>query len=156
MIKSGITTGGLIRLVIYAIGALVGLAALVAGILGHVELGALLGTIAGGAAAITGGTATFNLEKAPDQKTPVDIREILPAFLEISKAAKDYSEHEPGSTPLSSTKVEEKPKHNPVPDSANEGGKSPTAGAKPKPEKPTGTGNQLLADLRERIAQNRN
>lgn len=65
---------GWVRLVVYVISALVGVAAVVATTLGYGDIAALLGTLAGAGAAITGGTAVANIQRAPDQKAaPVGV-----------------------------------------------------------------------------------
>lgn len=129
-----LTTGGAVRLVVYVVGALIGLAALVATVLGYGELSALLATVAAGAAAITGGTATFNLEKAPDQKTPLDVRELLPALLQVASAVKDYRQDD---TPEVTAPAPVAPQPDPIPVST------------------PSTGNPTLDQLRDMIAQNR-
>ena len=88
--KNTLTTGGTIRLVIYVVSALIGLAALILPIVGFPALGALLGTISGAAAAITGGTATYNLPKAPDQSGG-DLQAILPAIMALVEGVKNYT-----------------------------------------------------------------
>ena len=96
--KNTLTTGGTIRLVIYVLSALIGLAALILPIVGFPALGALLGTISGAAAAITGGTATYNLPKAPDQ-SGVDLQAILPAILALVEGVKNYTPDSPVEAP---------------------------------------------------------
>lgn len=85
---------GWVRLVLYVIGALVGVAAVVANSLGYVDLGTLLGTVAGAAAAVTGGTAVANLPKAPDQDelAGLDIRAALSSIDDIAAAARTYQD----------------------------------------------------------------
>lgn len=97
--KNTLTTGGTIRLVIYVVSALIGLAALILPIVGFPALGALLGTISGAAAAITGGTATYNLPKAPDQGHGVDVAAILPAILALVEGIKGYTPDVPVEAP---------------------------------------------------------
>ena len=97
--KNTLTTGGIIRLVIYVVSALIGLAALILPIVGFPALGALLGTISGAAAAITGGTATYNLPKAPDQ-SGVDLQAILPAILALVEGVKGYTPDKPVEAPV--------------------------------------------------------
>ena len=98
--KNTLTTGGTIRLVIYVLSALIGLAALILPIVGFPALGALLGTISGAAAAITGGTATYNLPKAPDQGHGVDVAAILPAILALVEGVKGYTPDKPADAPV--------------------------------------------------------
>lgn len=85
---------GWVRLVIYILSSLVGLAAVVVNTLGYSDLGVMLGTVAGAAAAITGGTATYNLPAAPDNKGGklggIDLAAALPALFNIGKAAEVY------------------------------------------------------------------
>lgn len=61
----------IVRLVIYVIGALAGLAAAVLASLGAVDHVALLTAIAGAAATITGGTAAYNIERGRDHQPSV-------------------------------------------------------------------------------------
>lgn len=96
--KNTLTTGGTIRLVIYVLSALVGLAALILPVVGFPALGALLGTISGAAAAITGGTATYNLPKAPDQ-SGVDLAAVLPAIMALVEGVKGYVPDGPVDAP---------------------------------------------------------
>lgn len=97
--KNHLTTGGTVRLVIYVLSALVGLGALIAPLVGFPALGALLGTVSGAAAAITGGTATYNLPKAPDQRG-VDLQAILPAILALVEGVKGYTPDRPVEAPV--------------------------------------------------------
>ena len=92
--KKSLTTGGIVRLVIYILGALTGLAALVLPLFGFTAAGALLGTLAALFAAITGGTATYNLPKAPDQSN-VDVAAILPALMALVNEVKNYRPNTP-------------------------------------------------------------
>lgn len=83
---------GWVRLVMYVLSALVGVAAVVATTLGYEQIASLLGVVAGAGAAVTGGTAVVNLPKAPDQQTAgLDLAALLPAVLSIADAAKTYS-----------------------------------------------------------------
>ena len=81
-----------VRLVIYVISALVGIAAVIATTIGQGEIAALLGTLAGAGAAVTGGTAVANLPKAPDQDkmAGIDLTAVLGAIPTIAEAAKTY------------------------------------------------------------------
>lgn len=92
--QSKLTPMGWIRLSLYIISGAVGLGAVVTNALGYVDLGVLLGTIAGAGAAITGGTASYNLPKAPDQHRTggFDVLAALPAIDEIARAARTYRE----------------------------------------------------------------
>lgn len=90
--KNNLNVAGYVRLAIYVLSALTGLAAVIVNSLGFSDLSVLIGTVAGAGAAITGGTATFNLPKAPDQdKTGgFQLNDALPAILEIAAAARAY------------------------------------------------------------------
>lgn len=91
---NALNPAGWVRLALYVLSALVGLAAVVVNALGMGELSALLGTVAGAAAAITGGTATYNLPKAPDQHPTggLNIAEVVIALRDIAAAARSYQE----------------------------------------------------------------
>ena len=110
--KNTLTTGGTILLVIYVLSALIGLAALILPIVGFPALGALLGTISGAAAAITGGTATYNLPKAPDQ-SGVDLQAILPAILALVEGVKGYTPDKPVEAPVEPVTTVEVPESAP-------------------------------------------
>lgn len=83
-----------VRLVIYVLAALVGIAAVVATTLGYGDIATLLGTLAGAGAAITGGTAAANLPKAPDQAplAGIDLAAVLHALPTIAAAAQTYQQ----------------------------------------------------------------
>ncbi|CAM2802028.1 hypothetical protein COJE103337_03825 [Corynebacterium jeikeium] len=83
-----------VRLIIYILAALVGIAAVVATTLGYGDIAALLGTLAGAGAAITGGTAAANLPKAPDQAplAGLDLVAALQALPTIAAAAQTYQQ----------------------------------------------------------------
>ena len=85
---------GWVRLVVYVISALIGVAAVVANTLGHGDIAVLLGTLAGAGAAITGGTAAANLPKAPDQAplAGLDLVAALQALPTIAAAAQTYQQ----------------------------------------------------------------
>lgn len=86
-----ITTKGVVRLAVYVISAVVGIGSVIALHLGQSDMGTLLATISGSVAAIAGGTATLNLEKAPDQVPEmITTKEIAPAFFEIITAVGEY------------------------------------------------------------------
>ncbi|MGJ4139062.1 hypothetical protein [Corynebacterium evansiae] len=79
---------GWVRLVVYVISALIGVAAVVANTLGHGDIAVLLGTLAGAGAAVTGGTAVANIQRAPDQKAaPAGV----PAGFDLTNAATTVS-----------------------------------------------------------------
>lgn len=90
--NSTLNPAGWVRLIIYVISALVGVGAVAATTLGHGDIAALLGTLAGAGAAVTGGTAAYNLPKAPDQSPTagIDLAAVLRAFPTIADAAKQY------------------------------------------------------------------
>lgn len=98
--KQNLNPAGWLRLVIYVLSALTGLAAVVVNALGYADLSVLVGTVAGAGAAITGGTAVVNLPKADDQHPPAgfNVDEAIPAILDIAAAARAYRdavEYEP-------------------------------------------------------------
>lgn len=90
--NSKLNVAGYVRLAIYILAALTGLAAVIVNTLGYSDLGILIGTVAGAGAAITGGTASMNLPKAPDQDKAggFQLNDALPAILEIAEAARVY------------------------------------------------------------------
>lgn len=90
--QTKLNPAGWVRLVLYVISALVGVGAVVATTLGYDGMAALLGTLAGTGAAVTGGTAAYNLPKAPDQSPTagIDLAAVLRAFPTIADAAKQY------------------------------------------------------------------
>lgn len=88
--QSKLNPAGWLRLVIYVIAALLGIAGVVTSALDMGELSALLATLASAGAAITGGTAVANLPKANDQKAGLDLAALLPAIRDISDAARTY------------------------------------------------------------------
>ena len=81
--KNSVNTAGVVRIVLYVIGVLCGLAALILPQLGIVHLTGMLTSLAGAAAAITGGTAVFNVPKAKDQQQDLSISEIGGALLAV-------------------------------------------------------------------------
>lgn len=81
-----ITPQATVRLIIYVVGALAGLAAAVLAALGHTDHTALLTSIAGAAAVITGGTAAYNIEKTP--ATASSVGEVLGALQAVVREAK--------------------------------------------------------------------
>ena len=98
--RTNLNPAGWVRLVIYVLSALAGLAAVVVNALGYADLGVLIGTVAGAGAAITGGTAVANLPKADDQTKTAGFKvdEAIPAILDIAAAARAYQaavEYEP-------------------------------------------------------------
>lgn len=81
--KNTVNTSGVVRIVLYVLGALCGLAALVLPLLGIDHLTGMLTALAGAAAAITGGTAVYNVPKAHDQKQDLSIAEVGGALLAV-------------------------------------------------------------------------
>ena len=100
--KQNLNPAGWLRLVIYVLSALTGIAAVVVNALGYADLSVLVGTVAGAGAAITGGTAVANLPKADDQHPTAgfEVNEAIPAILDIAAAARAYQ-----------TAVEYQPRH---------------------------------------------
>ncbi|MCT1491363.1 hypothetical protein M3G47_01205 [Corynebacterium sanguinis] len=84
--RNQIPPQAIVRLVIYTLGALAGLAAAILSTLGYVEYAPLLTAIAGAAAIVTGGTAAYNIERTPASR--VDIMAILTAFKAVADEAK--------------------------------------------------------------------
>lgn len=86
-----------VRLVIYAVGALAGLAAVILPALGIGDYTALLTSVAGAAAVITGGTAAYNIEKTPTNKA--NLLEVLAALKAVVNEAQAVRvEPDPGTT----------------------------------------------------------
>lgn len=94
-----LTPMGIARLVMYVVFAAVGLAGFVVNSLGMNELGTLLGSIAAPGLAVVGGTAAFNLPKAPDQSPAggFSVGAVLPALFRIGEAADLYVKQVGGS-----------------------------------------------------------
>lgn len=122
-----ISSGGIVRLSVYVVSALLGTLAVVAIHLGYESEATLLGTIAGSGAAISGGTAMLNLEKAPDQKRDgIKIDELLPQILEVVGAVSAYNREKTGSggTPPESEKESKNPSLPTVPEEESGGSHS--------------------------------
>lgn len=81
--KNTVNTAGVVRIVLYVIGALCGLAAVILPLVGIDHLTGMLTALAGAAAVITGGTAVYNVPKAKDQKQDLSIAEIGGALLAV-------------------------------------------------------------------------
>ena len=81
--KNTVNTAGVVRIVLYIVGALCGLAAVILPLAGIDHLTGLLAALAGAAATITGGTAVYNVPKAKDQKQDLSIAEIGGALLSV-------------------------------------------------------------------------
>lgn len=86
--RTTLTIGGIIRLVVYVISALIGLASVVVSQLGMVELSTLLATVAGMAAAISGGTASFAIKQKPG--APLDLAAIAAAIPALVTAVEQF------------------------------------------------------------------
>lgn len=99
-----LTPAGWLRMVVYAVASLVGVAALVATSMGKPEWGEYLGTLASAGVALIGGTAIANLPKAPDQNRPVKaqgVDAVLAVLRDILAATdtKETPEVTPETTP---------------------------------------------------------
>lgn len=81
--KNTVNTSGVVRIILYVIGALCGLAALILPLVGIDHLTGMLTALAGAAAAITGGTAVYNVPKANDQRQDLSIAEVGGALLAV-------------------------------------------------------------------------
>lgn len=92
--QTKISPQAIVRLVIYTLGALAGLAAAILSTLGYVEYAPLLTAIAGAAAIVTGGTAAYNIQRTPASK--LDVLAILNALREVTDAAKALPKKEEG------------------------------------------------------------
>lgn len=100
--KTELSVMAIVRLVIYGISALMGLSALFAMQLGSNDLATLLTSISSGLLVLVGGTAAFNLPKAPDVKDGatsqrpagfnLDFTELVPAVVAIIAATKQYTD----------------------------------------------------------------
>ena len=93
--KNTVNTSGVVRIVLYVIGALCGLAAVILPLLGIDHLTGMLTALAGAAAVITGGTAVYNVPKAKDQKQDLSIAEIGGALLSIIREGQALAAPEP-------------------------------------------------------------
>ena len=125
--NSQISAGGIVRLAVYVVSVLLGTISVVAIHLGHDAEASLLGTIAGAGAAISGGTAMLNLEKAPDQKRDgVKLDELLPNILEVIGAVSTYNRQKTGSgsTPPEAERETKNPSLPTVPEEESQGSHS--------------------------------
>lgn len=93
--KNTVNTSGVVRITIYVIGALCGLAALVLPLLGIDNLTGILTALAGAAATITGGTAVYNVPKAKDQKQDLSIAEVGGALLAVIREGQALATSKP-------------------------------------------------------------
>ena len=93
--KNTVNTAGVVRIVLYVIGALCGLAAVILPLAGIDHLTGLLAALAGAAATITGGTAVYNVPKAKDQKQDLSIAEIGGALLSVIREGQALAASKP-------------------------------------------------------------
>lgn len=93
--KNTVNTSGVVRIVLYVIGALCGLAALILPLLGIDHLTGMLTALAGAAAAITGGTAVYNVPKAKDQRQELSITEVGGALLAVIREGQALASSKP-------------------------------------------------------------
>ena len=93
--KNTVNTAGVVRIVLYIIGALCGLAAVILPLAGIDHLTGLLAALAGAAATITGGTAVYNVPKATDQKQDLSIAEIGGALLSVIREGQALATSKP-------------------------------------------------------------
>ena len=96
--KNTVNTAGVVRIVLYVIGALCGLAAVILPLAGIDHLTGLLAALAGAAATITGGTAVYNVPKAKDQKQDLSIAEIGGALLSVIREGQALVTSKPDNT----------------------------------------------------------
>lgn len=96
--KNTVNTYGVVRIVLYVLGALCGLAALILPLLGIDYLTGILTALAGAAAAITGGTAVYNVPKAKDQKQDLSIAEVGGALLAVIREGQALAAPKPDNT----------------------------------------------------------
>lgn len=134
-----VTPGGWVRLALYVVAVVAGLAAILAEPLGFGGLTELLVSISGLLLVATGGTAALNLGKADDQR--LNIRELIPAVRDVAGEVRDLRERQPDEV---ADKVAERV--NPAPAPAPE----PDFEVQPEP-----AGKSLLEALQKQIAQNR-
>lgn len=132
-----VTPGGWVRLALYAVAVLAGLASVLAEPLGFGGLTELLMSISGLLLVATGGTAALNLGKADDQQ--LNLRDLIPAVGNVVTEVRDLRERQPQEV---ADEVEKRVTPTPAP------------APQPEPQEPA-TGNSLLADMQERIAQQR-
>ena len=108
--KNTVNTAGVVRIVLYVIGALCGLAAVILPLVGIDHLTGLLAALAGAAATITGGTAVYNVPKATDQKQDLSISEIGGALLSVIREGQALATSKPDNTAVEAP-VEYEGKH---------------------------------------------
>lgn len=93
--KNTVNTSGVVRIILYVIGALCGLAALILPLVGIDHLTGMLTALAGAAAAITGGTAVYNVPKANDQRQDLSIAEVGGALLAVIREGQALAASKP-------------------------------------------------------------
>ena len=98
--KNTVNTAGVVRIVLYVIGALCGLAAVILPLVGIDHLTGMLTALAGAAAVITGGTAVYNVPKAKDQKQDLSIAEIGGALLAVIREGQALATPKTDNTPV--------------------------------------------------------
>ena len=98
--KNTVNAAGVVRIVLYVIGALCGLAAVILPLVGIDHLTGLLAALAGAAATITGGTAVYNVPKAKDQKQDLSIAEIGGALLAVIREGQALATPKPDTAEL--------------------------------------------------------
>lgn len=80
-----ITPLAIVRLVVYILAALAGLAATVLTFIGMTDYAPILAAVSGAAATIAGGTAAYNINQTPQK---LDLREMIVAFNRVADEAK--------------------------------------------------------------------
>jgi len=131
------TTGGYIRIALYAVTVIVALIATVAPALGFGNIEGVAQALAGVLAILSGGTAILKVPDADDQQ--LNLRELIPAVGNVVTEVRDLRERQPQEV---ADEVEKRVTPTPAP------------APQPEPQEPA-TGNSLLADMQERIAQQR-
>lgn len=109
--KPDLNTPAVVRVVIYIVGALAGLAAVVLPAFGVADYTGLLTAVAGAAATVTGGTAAYNIEKG--KNSPVNVAELLAALRGVAVEAQSLRVSDPALQPdaVAPQKPEVKPAH---------------------------------------------
>lgn len=108
-----ITPGGWVRLGLYAVAVLAGLASVLAEPLGFGGLTDVLASIAGVLLVATGGTAALNLGKADDQQ--VKLRELGPALVDVLDEVRVLRENAATADEVADAIEARQPKPEPVP-----------------------------------------
>lgn len=129
-----ITPGGWVRLGLYAVAVLAGLASVLAEPLGFGGLTDVLASISGLLLVATGGTAALNLGKADDQQ--VKLRELGPALIDVLDEVRVLRENAATADEVADAIEARQPK------------------PEPEPVAPTTPVNPTLEQLRELVAEN--